>query len=633
MPDYLNPADLTSGGPPAPGGKYLNPADLVGGKLGSGSIIGDVMHDMAHELDNIIHDQVSGVMAKAQTPEKQEQILANPPPAAGINVSGVKSAGRTFGSAVAPAAYTVAGLLGAPLLRGAAAEAQSQGIDVTPDQASDALFKATDDAAKQARAYYDAKANEHLHVGGQIAGGLAAGGAMAAVPAVGIALGGAGAMDKAKDMLEKGYSLADVEKTFGASFMAEQAALLTPFAAGGRAAMALGATGTTAKVASAGIGAVLNPVVSAEQRAVENLASPDEYRQDVLPKDAAQLATEVGSGVAFGYHGAPNAPAARRATPADQLKQAAALLRGEKPEPAPQTVNYDIPPGERGVARLPPSTRGIDVQAADGINVPHPNDRAPSMDLSPDHFVDDRPEAPPPAAGIEAGPAGNADVEEVKAAPAPASDRQVELQRLRGLAEDPAVQKDLDTRIKAEGKKAQDAFEAEQKAKADAKTAAEMRALAEKTDDPVIAKALKAKADKLSPEPAPDLLAGQPDQPPAGQAERRATPRPTTGDNPMKPGEEPSGTRDKLHPGAVVSPHDPVFGSDENGKFLSELPPEKQAERRNATRLALEKAAREKAAAPAEAPPEPSPPTSPAGAAPAEERQHTVGSRDRKSVV
>ena len=424
--------------------------------------------------------------------------------------------------------------------------------------------------------------------------------------------------------------------------------------------------GTAARTVAGGVGAgAAAEGINVAGRAAENAALPDrpefnDMRQDVLPKkeDIPGVVTQT---LLAAMEGPGHVQAVKegRASPVDQLKQAEAVMRGANPEPAPQTidhvpggepgVNYDVPPAERGVTGL--AKRGVTVEESNGINMPHPNDRAPSMDLSPDNFVDDRPEAPPPAAGIGVAPAGK-EVEAIKAATAPAddlagitdeqitaapapkeeapaitkSDKQVELERLRGLAEDPAVQKDLDTRIKAEAKKAQDAYEAEEKAKADAKTAAEMRALAEKTDDPVIAKALKAKADKLSPEPAPDLLAGQPDQPPAGLAERRAAPRPTTGDNPMKPGEEPSGTRDKLHPGAVVSPHDPVFGSDENGKFLSELPPEKQAERRNATRLALEKAAREKAAAPAEAPPEPSPPTSPAGAAPAEERQHTVGS-------
>jgi hypothetical protein len=448
----------------------------------------------------------------------------------------------------------------------------------------DAMFDTLYDVHKSVKAATEFKPNERVSGWSEgIGGAMSIPAQMAAWPKHGI--------DTYLQLKEKGASEEEMAKVLVPMVGLDYAAMVLPYGVASKWAGRAGAGVVGRVAAGAGGAAATSEALTVSGRAAENAALPDrpefnEMRQEVAPKkeDIPGVAMQA---VMAGLEGiAPHAPArprAPRASPVDQLKQVDALLRGEKPEPAPQTlqpgINYDIPPGERGVPRLPPSTKGMEVKEGEGISVGAPHDMGVDV---PESFVDEgTPPPKPPAGGITAATIRPEGIEaapmpvdeEIKAAPAPKeeplsvtkSDRQVELERLHGLSADENVKADLQKQIQLEQKKSEVIAKKQQQKIEDQKTADEMRRLASETDDTELAAKMREKADKIAP----------------------ARPEPA------QPTQIPN--RERVSGEVVDQNNLPVRGP---GERL----------------LAGPKA--EPAAAPAEAPPEPSPPNSPAGAAP-----------------
>lgn len=460
----------------------------------------------------------------------------------------------------------------------------------------DAMFSTMDEVDQMAKKFA-LKEGQKPSTAGAVAGGaVTIPEVMASWPQHGI--------DVANEMFSKGASTAEVAKAVAPIVGFDAAMQILPLHLTGAAAVKAGLGPVAAQVAGRGAAAGLNIGLGAAERATENATLPDRpefkgMQQDIAPS-VAEAVSEAGIGL---LAGGPGAHAAPRVRPVEELRGAL----GEA-APVPETVpggepgvNYDVPPTERGPTGL--AKRGISVEEAPEA-APAPKTWETHRIEPEGDFIDRRPEAPPPKGGIRVEPIKPEEVtaapmpadEEITAAPAPKeeapsitkSDRQVELERLRGLAVDPGAQKLLDSQIKSEAAKSQKAYDAQQKDIADAKAAREMRVLASNTQDPDIAKSLLAKAEKLAPvadqlplETPPSPVAEmRPVEGAPGGIERRSEPRPVTGSRPLQPGEEPTITANKSPEGMALSPYDPAFaGDDTRGKFWAELTPEQQQAR------------------------------------------------------
>ena len=533
-----------------------------------------------------------------------------------INELGVmQQAGRTFGGMVAPTITRTAGIMLDSLAEGAGAEARAQGVDVPEGAASDVIFKAMDDQIAMQKEYYRTKANEQENTAGRIAGTVAGVGALVVQPEVGIAAGASPTLEMAQDMIQKGYSLTEIAKAGVPRYIIDQASSFVPFAAGAKFATRAGASAGAAKLAGAATGAAVSTPLGIAQRAAENATSPEEYHQDLMPT-AEQAGVETLTGLAFGYHGAAGARAAEHeAAHGEAAEEDRARTKASGVSPADQMrAVMGQKPGSPG--EPPPAATGINVAEAGAPDVEHVEGAPPPHFVEPEEGIENPPA--PTARGInvdeitpesvKAAPAPKSEApglepekpEEIKAAPPPKTDKQIELEHLHDLAETPQAKAAIQAQLKAEQKRIDNE-----------NAANEMRDLAHHTKDPEAAAALLAKADKLHPieqeQPAPATppspaveTGGIPEEAPAadvipaepaaatpegvagapGGVERRSEVRPTTGDNPLQPGEEPTIAAGKIPEGMAVSPYDPALASDPyRGKFWAELPPEEQKAR------------------------------------------------------
>ena len=604
----------------------------------------------------------------------------------GIGIA--ETAGRTSGGTILEAERTAmrtAGGIWNYIAQGINSVTGKQTVD---PHGGDTLMDTMDRVDKMVRPLTDFKANETPSVTGQILGGAMS------LPAQVLAWP-QHSIDRYLELKDKGASDADAIKAVAPTVAFDYAMQVAPFhAAAGPIAGAVARVGggkVAQYAAGAAGGGALGIGLGSAERATENAALPegDQYqkpveqggmRENVMPSaaDLPQAGFMAAAGI-MGVHGARAERAAKAAedtgaariaeihadadmTPAQKMQAIADIARQVQAATPP---NFDIPPGERGVPRLSegkPVAGGINVsemgapeeiQAAPAPAEP-PAPRGPYRTEMPESFVDERPEAAPPVA-VAARPAGK-EVENVKAAPppgAPKSERQVELERLRGLAEEPATQKILDTQIAAEEKASAQAHAEQVKRESAQASAEEMRRLAARSGDPAIADDLLARAEKLDPSekaeaaPAPAeprqiqnrervtgevvgpdnlplrgvgerLLEGPKDrrpaegsvdrrtaaaEPPENIEERRAAERRKTSLPPEEQAE--ISARAEAAAKAPPNPH--------AGKFFDELPPEEQAARR----AAVEASRTSKAAAPATPPPEAGTPSAPqAGAAP-----------------
>jgi hypothetical protein len=534
-------------------------------------------------------------------------------------VGGLATAGRTAGDTLSHAALTAMEMVAEPILAGGAALARVSNPGINADAVTDDFFSSMDSMIENSHDYYRQKDNEVFSKTGAAAGHIAAGLAMAANPALGVAMGGAGTFDTAKDMLQKGYSLEQVAAMGIPKYMIDQASMAIPFGAGAGMAARAGAGAVGSKVAAAVAAPIIGEPINAASRAVENLTAPDEYKQDVLPT-SEELLTSSATEALFGIHGAAGmrqrtieglhreassedrtreiaansglsvadqlrkasglaptgaAPAAPTAAPGgaeeparaalppdkqarlDELEQRAAgggttIITGPDGEPMPVQVpaaklttrerselrqlrqeaqdaaapkegdpDYDLPPGQRGVTRLPArraeEPQGINIgdyegpaAAQEGGEKPEPVIATPGTGINIHDYGGERAAAPTPERAplsehIEGAPPpteaqlGYPPEERVSALPPPKSDRQLELERLHDLTDDPVIKKDIAGKIDVEAKKTLADIAAHGRINAARRQAAEFRRMAAEATDPDLRADWMAKAEKLDP--------------------------------------------------------------------------------------------------------------------------------------
>ena len=339
------------------------------------------------------------------------------------------------------------------------------------------------------------------------------------------------AIDTAQEMVARGATTWEAVKVAGPQAVLD-AALQIPaagqiYGAGARVATRLGARKLVSGGASLLSGAATGIGLGVAGRAAQNATLPDRPEFADMKQDAigtpAQLALDAAMGSIAGHMSAAHERAAEqiRKIGADKTMSTADKLRAIQ-EITGKTVPPPKEPGKPGETPLPGINEPIPPSPS-GPRVPielNPAERKqPLPEISPDikgiNISDYGGGQPPPPAGgetplprIEGQPAPAPDatavprLPEAAPPPPPKSDRQAELERNLGNAEEGPTQALLKKEIAAEAKRTKDAWEAEQKQRADDKTAADMRAQAHDTTDPKIAAKLLAEAEKLSPMPA-----------------------------------------------------------------------------------------------------------------------------------